>query len=94
MTGEPTKLWSALSLEGSVSVVPSLSDPCLSCALFTRLTQIGAGGWWTMPDLMTSRDSGSCRLRSPNLSAMKRRDPRTHLEPKRNLVDWNAIDLT
>jgi hypothetical protein len=31
-------------------------------------------------------DSGSYKLRSPNLLAMKRRDPRTHLESGRNLV--------
>jgi hypothetical protein len=46
-------------------------------------------------DLATSHNSGSYRLRSLNLSAMKRRDPRTHLESGRNfVVDWNAIDLT
>jgi hypothetical protein len=46
-------------------------------------------------DLATSHNSGSYRLRSLNLLAMKRRDPRTHLEPGRNfVVDWNAIDLT
>jgi hypothetical protein len=39
-----------------------------------------------MPDLETSRDSGSCRLRSPNLSVMNRRDPKNRLEPGRNMV--------
>jgi hypothetical protein len=46
------------------------------------------------PDPVTSHDSGSCKLRSPNLSVTKSRDPRTHLESGRNLlVDWKAIDL-
>jgi hypothetical protein len=67
---EPAKLWLALSRKGSESVFPSVIDPCLSCASFMRLTQTGAGG----------------RLRSPNLSATKRRDPRTHFDPGRNLV--------
>jgi hypothetical protein len=35
---------------------------------------------------MTALDSGSCRLRSPNLSVINSRDPRNHLEPGRNLV--------
>jgi hypothetical protein len=60
-----------------------------------RLTQSRAGGKLPMPDPMTFGDLGSCRLRSPNLSATKRRDPRTYLEAGRNLVvDWKVIDLT
>jgi hypothetical protein len=39
-----------------------------------------------VPDPTTLRDSGSYRFRSPNLSVMKRRDPRNHLEPGKNLV--------
>jgi hypothetical protein len=38
-----------------------------------------------MPDLGTSLDSNSCKLRSPNLSAINSRDTRKHLEPGRNL---------
>jgi hypothetical protein len=46
-------------------------------------------------DPMTSRNSGSCKFRSLNLLVMKSRDPRTHLDPGRNLLeDWNTIDLT
>jgi hypothetical protein len=51
-----------------------------------RPTQTGADGRWSVTDPMTSHDSGSMRLRSPNLSAMKRRDPKTHLERGRILV--------
>jgi hypothetical protein len=51
-----------------------------------RPTQTEAGGRQLVPDLMTSRDSGSYKLRSPNLSVTKRRDPRNHLKPERNLV--------
>jgi hypothetical protein len=60
-----------------------------------RPTQTGAGGRRPVPDPVTFGDSGSYRLRSPNLSVMKRMDPRTHLELGKNLVvDGNAIDLT
>jgi hypothetical protein len=39
--------------------------------------------------------SGSCKLRSPILSMMKSKDPKTNLESGKNLVaDSNAIDLT
>jgi hypothetical protein len=48
----------------------------------------------SVPDPAISRDSGYCKLRSPILSAMKSRDPRTNLKPGRNLlVNWNVIDL-
>jgi hypothetical protein len=48
-----------------------------------------------VPDPVTYDDSGSYKLRSLNLSAMKRRDPIIHLESRRNLVvDWKVIDLT
>jgi hypothetical protein len=58
-------------------------------------TQTGAGGRWPVPDPITSHDSGSYKLKSPNLSVRKRRDPITHLELRRNLViNWNTIDLT
>jgi hypothetical protein len=88
------KVWSALSLEGSESVFPSEMDLCLSYASFMRLTRTRAGGRQSVPDLTTSHDSGSWRLGSPNLSATKGRDLRTHLEPERNLVvDRNAIAL-
>jgi hypothetical protein len=39
-----------------------------------------------MLDPMTSRDSGSCMLRSPNLLVMNGRDLRNHLELGRNLI--------
>jgi hypothetical protein len=68
------------------SASPILLDPCPSCASLMRLTQIGASGRRLVPDSVTSVDSDSCRLRSPNLLAMKRRDPRIHLELGRNLV--------
>jgi hypothetical protein len=46
-------------------------------------------------DSVISCDSGYCNLRSPILSAMKSRDPKTNLEPGRKLlVDLNAINLT
>jgi hypothetical protein len=48
-----------------------------------------------VPDLVTSHNSSSNKIRSPNISAMKRRDPKMHLEMGENLFeDWNAIDLT
>jgi hypothetical protein len=74
------------SPKGSEFTSPSLMDPCLSCAPFTRPTQTGVGGRRLVPDPTTSGDSGSYRLKSSNLSVMKRRDPRTHLDPGRNLV--------
>jgi hypothetical protein len=47
-----------------------------------------------VPDLMISSNLGSCRLISPNLLVMKRRDRRNHLEPGSNLVvDSNVIAL-
>jgi hypothetical protein len=51
-----------------------------------RLTQTGSSGRWPVPDLATSLDFGSCRLRSQNLSVIDSRDPKNHLEPGRNLV--------
>jgi hypothetical protein len=75
----PTPLWLALFPNGSDPASPSSLDPCPSCALFTRPIQTEVGGRQSVPDLVTSYDSGSCKLRSLNLSAMKRRDPRTHL---------------
>jgi hypothetical protein len=49
---------------------------------------------WSMPNPVISRDSGSCKLRSPVLSATKSMDLKTHLELGRKLLhDWNAIDL-
>jgi hypothetical protein len=43
---------------------------------------------------MISSNLGSCRLISPNLLVMKRRDRINHLEPGRNLVvDSNVIAL-
>jgi hypothetical protein len=48
-----------LILEGSGSIFPGWSNPCLSCASFTRLTRTRPGGRRPVPDLMTSRDSGS-----------------------------------
>jgi hypothetical protein len=83
---EPTRLWSALSPEGFESVFPSLMNSVLSCATLTRPTQTKAAGRRPVPESVTSCDLGSYKLRSPNLSMMKRRDPRTHLEPGRNLV--------
>jgi hypothetical protein len=48
-----------------------------------------------MPDPAISLDSGSCRLTLPNMSVKNSREPRNHLEPRRNLVvDWNAVVLT
>jgi hypothetical protein len=80
-----TKVSSAFSQVGSRSVVSSSLSQCLSCASFMRLTRTRASGRRPVPDLMTSRDSGSYRLRSANLSVMKRRDPRNHLELGRNM---------
>jgi hypothetical protein len=89
------RMWSALSPVGSKSVFPNEMDLCLSFVSFTRLTQTRAGGMCPVPNLAISCDSGSCSLRSLNLLATKRRDPCSHLEPGRNLLeDWNAIDLT
>jgi hypothetical protein len=59
MVSEPAELWSVLSPEGSESIFLRSSDPCLSCASFTRPTQIGASGRWPMPDPMNSRISGA-----------------------------------
>jgi hypothetical protein len=93
--GQPISWWSALSSKGSYSASPSMLDPCPSCASFTRLIRTGASGTRPVPDPAISNDSSSCRLRSLNLSAMKRRDARTLLELGRNLVvDWNVTDLT
>jgi hypothetical protein len=50
---------------------------------------------WSVSDPVVSCGLGSCKLRFPILSAMKSRDPKSSLEPRRNLfVDLNAIDLT
>jgi hypothetical protein len=82
-------------LEGSKSIFPMSLSSCLSCASFMRPTRIRAGGRQPVPDPTISSDSGSCRVRSPNLSVMNWRDPRDHLEPGRNLVvDWYVIALT
>jgi hypothetical protein len=51
-----------------------------------RLTRSGSSGRQSVPDPVTSLDSGSYRLRSPNVSVINSRDPRNHLEPGRNLV--------
>jgi hypothetical protein len=50
-----------------------------------RLAQTGSGGRRLVPDPMTSRDSSSYRLRSPNLSVINSRDSRNHVESIRNL---------
>jgi hypothetical protein len=48
-----------------------------------------------VPDPVTFSDSSSCKLRSLNLSVIKSRDLRTHLESGRNLFeDGNIINLT
>jgi hypothetical protein len=95
VAGNPAKLWSALSPEGSESASPNTMDLCPSHALFTRPTRTKADGKRPVPDPATSNNSGSCTLRSLNLAATKSKDPRTHLEPERNLVvDQNVIDLT
>jgi hypothetical protein len=89
------RMWSALSPAGSKSVFPNEMDLCLSFVSFTRLTRTRAGGMCPVPNSVISCDSRSYSLRSPNLLATKRRDPCSHLEPRRNLLaDWNAIDLT
>jgi hypothetical protein len=60
-----------------------------------RPTQAEIGGTQEVPDPTTSLELGSYKLRSPNLSTMKSRDPKPHLELGENLfVDWNTIDLT
>jgi hypothetical protein len=59
MAAETVEVWSALSLEGSGSVFPSLMNPCLSHTLLMSPTQIGVGGRRLVHDPMTSRDSGS-----------------------------------
>jgi hypothetical protein len=71
-----------------------LLDPRLSCASHVKLTQTGASGKRSVFDPVISHDSGSCKLISPILSAMKSRDLKTNLKPGRNLlVDLNVIDL-
>jgi hypothetical protein len=90
-----TRVWSTLSPVGSISVSPSEPSLCPSCASFTRPSRTGAGGRWLVPDPVTSLDSDSCRLISPNLSVKNSREPRNHLELGRNfVVDWNAIVFT
>jgi hypothetical protein len=73
-------------LQGSDLASPDSFDLCLSCVSIARPTRTGIGGTRLVPIPATSGDSGSCKLRSPNLSSMKSRDPRTHLEPGRNLL--------
>jgi hypothetical protein len=86
MGGQLIPWWLALSAKGFDSASPNSLDPCPSCASFTRLTRIGVGERRPVPEPVTSDDSGSCKLRSPNLSATNSRDPRTHLELGRNLL--------
>jgi hypothetical protein len=70
-------------------------DPSSSCASHARLTRTKAGGKRSVSDPAISLGSGSYKLRSPILSAMKSRDTKTNIEPGKNLlVDLNAIDLT
>jgi hypothetical protein len=61
----------------------------------TRPTETEASGRRSVPDPMTSLNSGSWRLRFPNWQVKNSREPRNHLEPGRNLVvDWNVVVLT
>jgi hypothetical protein len=85
MIGPVIPLWSALSPEGSISASPDVSKSCLSYASVTRPTRARISGTQSAPDSATSRGLGSCKLRSPHLSAMKSRDPKTHLESRENL---------
>jgi hypothetical protein len=60
-----------------------------------RPTQTEDDGKWSMPDPLICCGFGFCKLRSLILLATKSRDPKTNLEPGRNLVaDLNVIDLT
>jgi hypothetical protein len=59
VAGEPSWLWSALSPKGYEFASPDSMDPCPSCALFTRPTQIGACGRWPLPDPSIFDDWGS-----------------------------------
>jgi hypothetical protein len=95
VAGPPIPWRSALSPKGSDSASPNVLNPCPSCASVMRLSQAEINRTRSVLDPATSHDSGFYKLRSPNLSAMKSRDPKTHLESGENLVkDWNAIDFT
>jgi hypothetical protein len=60
-----------------------------------RSTQAGVGGKWSVSGPVTSLGSGSYKLRSPILLAMKKSDPKTKLVPRRTLlIHMNTIDLT
>jgi hypothetical protein len=52
----------------------------------SRVRVTGAGERRLVPDPATLLNSGSCRLRFPNLSVKNSRESRNHLEPGRNLV--------
>jgi hypothetical protein len=66
--------------------LPNEPSPCSSCASFTRLTRTGAGGRRPVPDPATLLNSGSDRLRFPNLLVKNIKQSINHLEPGRNLV--------
>jgi hypothetical protein len=80
--------WLALSPKGSDSDSPNMLYPCPSHASHVRSSRARIGSTRSVSDLVISRDSASCKLRSPILLAVKSRDPETNLEPGRNkLVD-------
>jgi hypothetical protein len=64
--------WSTLSSEGSGYNSPDVLNLCPSHASNMRLTGAENGGMRSVPDPVTSHDSGFCKLRSPNLFGDKK----------------------
>jgi hypothetical protein len=75
------------SLKVSDSDSPNTSDPCSGRVWRVRPTQAGDDGGRLVPGSKTFCCSSSCKLRSPNLLAMKWRDPKTNPEPGKNFAD-------
>jgi hypothetical protein len=73
--------WSAFPPEGSDFNFPDMLDSCPSCALHARLSRAEIGWIRSVPYPVISHGLGSCKLKSPILSAMKSRDPKTNLKP-------------
>jgi hypothetical protein len=95
MTGQETSRWSALSPERYDSNSLDLLVLCSGHSSHVRTTRTKIGGNRSAPGPEISCCSGSCKLRSPILSAMKCRDPKTNLESGKTLVaDSNDVNLT